>query len=108
MAAMPNLVPIDGLELAALSLVGGRLVHSRISGKIELIQRLVARAGDARKNEPSLFSALLGVAKLKLRIRYPPQLLVHCRRFRTVSIASEVNEALAGVNLVLEHLAQVT
>ena len=48
-----------------------------------------------------------GVKELELSVGYPNILGIHRRRFRAVALADHLDEALAGVDLVAEHLAEI-
>jgi len=97
------------LQRSALSLVAGRVRVRRIirKGKVEPVQRSVAGASVTSENEPGLFVLRSGVKELELSVRYPTILGIQRRRLCSVALADNLNEALAGVDLDAENLAEV-
>src|SRR6202035_1703230 len=65
------------------------------------------RARLASENKPGLFLLLAGVEKLELGIRDSAIVRVNRGRLRAATLADDLDEALAGVDLVAENLAQV-
>jgi hypothetical protein len=79
----------------------------RVAGKVETLQRRVPGASLSSEEQPRLFFLRSGVKELELSVRYPTIVGIHRRRFRTVALANDLNQALAGVDLVAEDLAEV-
>ena len=108
MAVVSPFVAVGELQGAALSLVAGRVgVRRIIRGKVEALQRRVAGASLASEEEPRLFLLRAGVEELELGVRDPTIVGIHRGRLRTVALADDLDEALAGVDLVAENLAEV-
>jgi hypothetical protein len=76
-------------------------------GEVEAIQRCVAGASVTGEDEPRLFLLRAGVKKLELGIRNSAIVSVNFGRFRAVALSDDLDEALAGVDLVAENLAEV-
>jgi hypothetical protein len=108
-AVVSLFVAVVELQSAALSLVADRIRVRRIirKGKVEAVQRRVACARMASENKPCLFLLLAGVEELELGIRDSAIVSVNRGRLRAVALADDLDEALAGVDLVAENLAEV-
>jgi hypothetical protein len=101
------LVAVGELQGAAVSLVGGRLGVRRIVRKVEARQWGVAGAGVSGEEEPRLFLLLAGVEELELGVGDPTIVSIYRGRLRPIALADDLDEALAGVDLVAQDLAQV-
>src|SRR5271165_2865870 len=108
-AVVSPFVAVSELQSAALSPVAGRIRVRRIirKGKVEAVQRRVACARLTSENKPGLFLLLAGAEELELGIRDSTIVSVNRGRLRAVALADHLDEALAGVDLVAENLAQV-
>src|SRR4029077_16756392 len=56
---------------------------------------------------PNLFLLRPGINELELSVRYPTILGIHSGRFRSVALADDLDESVAGVDLVAEYLAEI-
>ncbi len=95
------------LELPPLGLVACRIRVSRIVGKVKLGGRPVALALLAGDDQPGLLALPPGVEKLELSVRNPAPLRINLRRLRAVTLAHDLQQPLAGIDLVAEPLAQL-
>ena len=102
-----QLPAVGELQGAALSLVGGRLGVRGIVRKVETSQRGVAGTGVSGQEEPRLFLLLAGVEELELGVGDPTIVGIHHGRLPPVALADDLDEALAGVDLVAQDLAKV-
>jgi hypothetical protein len=75
--------------------------------KVETLQRRVAGASVAGEDEPRLFVLLAGVEELELSVGNATKLSIYRGRLRAIALTDDLNEALAGVDLVPEDLAEV-
>jgi hypothetical protein len=98
---------IAELQRAALGLVTGWVGMRRIVRKVEKLQRRVPGASLSSEEQPRLFFLRPGVKELELSVGYPTILRIHRRRLRAVALADELDETLAGVDLVAQDLAEV-
>ena len=95
------------LQGSTLGLVPGRVGVRRITRKVKTLQRRVPGASLSSEEQPSLFLLRPGINELELSVRYPTILGIHSGRFRSVALADDLDEALAGVDLVAEYLAEI-
>ena len=102
------LVAVGELQGTALSLVPTRIGLRGIVRKVETLQRCVAGTSVASEQEPRLFLLRPGVKEFELGVRDPTIVSVSRGRLRAVALADDLDEALAGVDLVAEDLAKVT
>ena len=98
---------VGELQSAAPGLVGRRLGVRGIARKVETGQRSVAGAGVSCEEEPRLFLLLAGIEELELGVGDPTIIGIHYGRLRPVALADDLDEALAGVDLVAQDLAEV-
>ena len=75
--------------------------------KVETRQRRVAGAGVSGEEEPRLFLLLAGVEELELGVGDTTIASIHGGRLCPVALADDLDEALAGVDLVAQDLAEV-
>jgi hypothetical protein len=108
-AVVSPCVAVVELQSAALSLVAGRIRMRRIirKGKVEAVQRRVAGAGVSGEQEPRLFFLRPSVEELELGVRDSAIVGIHRRRLRAVAMADDLDEAIAGVDLVAQDFAEV-
>ena len=97
---------VVGLEPTPLGLVAGRVGMVGVARQVELVGRLVAVAALADDDDPGLFALAEGVEELELGVGDAAVVRVHVGRFGAVAVADELDEALAGVDLLPQPLAQ--
>jgi hypothetical protein len=78
-----------------------------IVGKIQPFQRRVAGASVTSENEPRLFLLRSSIEEFELGVRDPTIVGIHSGRLRAVALTDDLDEALAGVDLVAQNLAEV-
>jgi hypothetical protein len=100
-------VAVGELQGATLSLVAGTVRVRGIVWKVEAVQRCVAGASVASEEEPGLFLLLAGVEELELGVRDSTIVGIHPGRLRPIAVTDDLDEALAGIDLVANDLAEV-
>jgi hypothetical protein len=100
-------ITVGELQVAAFSLVAGRIGVRRILRKVQNIYRLISTTTVVREKEPGPFLLLQGVVKLELRIRDSAKFRVGGRRLRPVGMADDMDQSVAGVDLVSKHLSEI-
>ena len=107
-AVLLPLRTVTKLQRSALGLIAGRVRVRRIAGKIETFQWRIPGATLSSKEQPRPFILRTGIQELELSVGCPAILGIHRRRFRAVALANDLDEALAGIDLVAQDLAEVT
>src|ERR1700722_18165692 len=68
----------------------------------------VARKNVVQKKTPNLLAPLFGVERFVLRVADAAKLPVGRGRLGSVTSANQLHDAIAAVNLLAEHRAQIT
>ena len=98
---------VGELQGAAFSLIAARIRVRRIMRQVQTVQRPIATTTVVRKKEPSPFLPLPGVVKLELCIGDSAKFGFVGRRLQAVGMADDMNQSMAGVNLLAEHLPEI-
>ena len=95
------------LKLSSLGLVAGGVRRHYFARQVELVYRLVTGAAFANNDDPGLFTLGAGVEELELGIGDTAIVGIHLGRFGTVAVADELDESLAGVDLLPQPPSQL-
>ena len=94
------------LELSPFGLVAGRVGVGGFARKVEFVFWSVAAVVFADNDDPRLFASVSGVEELELGVGDAAVVGVYLRRFGAVAVSDELNEPLAGVDLLPQPLSQ--
>ncbi|WP_238996011.1 hypothetical protein [Azotobacter chroococcum] len=88
------------LECSPLCLVAGRVGVQGIIRQVELLDRFVATALLTDNDDPRLLALAGGIEKFELGVGDASVLRVVSGRLGSVALPNELNQALAGIDLL--------